>query len=78
MRVISGAGEFELSVERMEVRESTVVLVGKMGIWDSETIIEGSEFAHLLRVSLHPRVLAWAAARPFAALWRRVRRRPGS
>ena len=76
MKVISGAGEFEIVVERVEVRESSVVLVGKMGIWESETIIDQAELPRLLRVALRPRVLGWALARPFAALMRRKGRDP--
>lgn len=77
MKVISGAGEFEIVVERVEVRESSVVLVGKMGIWESETIVDQEELPHLLRVALRPRVLGWVLARPFAALRRRKERPAG-
>jgi hypothetical protein len=75
MQVISGAGEFEIVVERVEVREASVVMIGKMGIWESETIIDQAELPHLLRVALTPRVLGWALGRPFAALARLFRRR---
>jgi hypothetical protein len=77
VKVISGAGEFEIVVERVEVRESSVVLVGKMGIWESETIVDQEELPHLLRVALRPRVLGWVLARPFAALRRRKGRPAG-
>jgi len=73
MQVISGAGEFELSVDHVEVRDASVVLVGKMGIWEAETIIDQSELGRLLLVMLSPRVLLWALGRPFSALRRRLR-----
>ncbi len=73
MQVISGAGEFEIRVERAEVRDTSVVLIGKMGIWESETFIDQAELGHLLRVSLTPRVLGWALSRPFARLLRRAK-----
>jgi hypothetical protein len=75
MQVISGAGEFEILVERVEVRDTSVVMVGKMGIWESETIIDQAEIPRLLRVALTPRVLGWVLGRPFAALAQRLRRR---
>ena len=75
MKVISGAGEFEIVVERVEAREASLVMIGKMGIWESETIIGQAELPHLLRVALTPRVLGWVLARPFAALARRLGRR---
>lgn len=73
MQVISGAGEFEISIERVEVRGSAVVLIGKMGVWESETIIEQAEVGHLLRVSLRPRTLGWVLTWPFVGLWRWLR-----
>lgn len=75
MRVISGAGEFEIVVERVEVRETSLAMIGKMGVWESETLIGQAELPHLLRVSLTPRVLGWALSRPLAALAQRLRRR---
>ena len=78
MQVISGAGEFEIVVERVEVRDTSLVMIGKMGIWESETIIDQAELPRLLRVALNPRVLGWTVGRPFAALARRFRRRDES
>jgi hypothetical protein len=75
MRVISGAGEFEIVVERVEIRDTSLVMIGKMGVWESETIVDQAEIPHLLRVSLSPRVLGWALGRPFAALAQRLRGR---
>lgn len=75
MQVISGAGEFELKVDRIELRHASVVLVGTMGIWQSETIIDESEIGRLLRLSLRPRLLGWLLGRPFRAAWRRLRGR---
>ncbi|MEE9281035.1 MAG: hypothetical protein V3V67_12750 [Myxococcota bacterium] len=77
MKVVSGAGEFELTAERVDVREGALVLVGKMGIWESETFIDPADIGLLARLSLRPRVLLWLAARPFAALWSRLGRRSG-
>jgi hypothetical protein len=75
MRVISGAGEFEIVVERVEVRDRSLVMIGKMGIWQSETVIGQAELPRLLRVTLTPRVLGWVLGRPFAALAQRLRPR---
>ena len=75
MQVISGAGEFEIVVERVEVRDTSLVMIGKMGIWESETIIGQAELPHLLRVSLTPRIVAWVLGRPFSALAARLGRR---
>ncbi|MFQ5698480.1 MAG: hypothetical protein ACE5IL_09365 [Myxococcota bacterium] len=72
MRVVSGAGEFEIRVERLEVRDGAVVMVGKMGIWESETFIEDGDVGQLLRLALRPSLMGWALARPFAVIWKRL------
>lgn len=73
MKIISAAGEFEISVERVEVRKGTVVLVGKMGIWEAETLIRREDVGHLIYVSLNPRLIGWVLMQPFAALLRWLR-----
>ena len=75
MQVKSGAGEFDISVERVEVRDTVLVLVGKMGIWEAETTIDQREIGHLLRVSLRPSVLGWVLSWPVRELWRRLQNR---
>jgi len=81
VRVVSGAGEFEIRVERLEVRDGAVVMVGKMGIWESETFIEDGDVGQMLRLALRPSVMGWALARPFALIRKRLaarrRARPG-
>ncbi len=71
MMVISGAGEFEITVEKVIVREGALVLVGTMGVWESETIIEPRDVIQLTRVSLSPRVLLYLLSLPFRLLRRR-------
>lgn len=75
MKVISGAGEFKIGMDRLEVRNGTLLLVGKMGIWEAETYIEKGDIKRLLYLSLNPRVLGWAAALPFRVLsdWLRAK-----
>lgn len=57
MKVNSGAGQFDITVERVVTRDDAVVLVGKMGVWESETIIEPSDLWRIMRLSLRPQVL---------------------
>lgn len=78
MKVVSAAGEFELSMERIEVRPGAVVLIGKMGLWEAETFIDAADMGRMLRLLSRPRVVLWILAQPFVALARRLRRRRGS
>ncbi len=71
MRVISGAGEFEITVAKVVAKEGSLVLVGSMGVWQSETFIEPRDLWLLTRVSLRPRVIAYFLGLPFRALFRR-------
>lgn len=68
MRVISGAGEFEISVDKVVARDGALVMVGTMGVWESETIIEPGDLLRLARVSLSPRVLLFLLRLPIRLL----------
>ena len=71
MRVISGAGEFEITVQKVLAKEGSLVMVGTMGVWESETFIEPRDLWLLTRVSLRPRVVLYLLGLPFRALFRR-------
>ena len=72
MRVISGAGEFEIRIDRVTAGDSSLVLIGKMGVWDSETFMTADDLAQILLASLH-RPSLWYLARGLpGALWRTV------
>lgn len=73
MMVISGAGEFEITVQKVITRGNALVLIGTMGVWESETIIEPQDILQLARVSLKPRVLLFLLGLP----WRLLRRGKG-
>ncbi len=73
MKVVSGAGEFEISVERVEIRDTTVVMVGKMGVWEAETYIERDEIWPLVSASLSPGLIGWMLLQPFRALLDKLR-----
>lgn len=49
MRVSSSAGTFETKVERIDIEQDQLVMVGKTGIWQSKTYFEPRE---LLKISL--------------------------
>ena len=70
MEVISGIGDFLMKVEKVEVREGRLVLIGRMAAfepgaqnarlrWEAEMFSDGPEFISLLAASLRPRVLWW-------------------
>ena len=70
MRVISGAGEFEITVERMTARDGALVMAGTMGVWESETIIEPRDVLEKARASLCPGVLLYLLSLPLRMLFK--------
>ena len=63
MHVVSGAGDFEISVERLAVRDGCLLMTGQMGIWNAEITVEPLELRRMLGLSLRSlRVLGWLVA----------------
>ncbi len=65
MRVFSGAGEFDLTVDKVYKKGRDLVLVGKMGVWESETIVTPEEFATIMKASMSPSVMGLIFKLPF-------------
>ncbi len=72
MRFVSGLGEFELTLERVEIRDDNYVLVGKMGVWDSETIMAPEELVGLYLKSTRPKVTLYFLRLPFLLIKRKL------
>ena len=75
MRFNSGLGEFELTIDRVEIRDDKYVLVGTMGVWDSETIMEPEELLGLYLKSARPKTTLYFLRLPFLLFKRRQARR---
>ncbi len=75
MRFISGLGEFELTLEKVEVRGDDYVLVGKMGVWDSETIMSPEELVSLYLKSTRPKVTLYFLKLPYMLIRRKLGRK---
>lgn len=68
MRVESGAGNFEMTVLKVEPRGKNLVLKSQMGIWVSDAVLEPREIFHLLWLHLRPQVLWYLLRMPWLAL----------
>jgi hypothetical protein len=77
MRFNSGLGEFELTVERVEIRDNNYVLVGTMGVWEAETTMEPEELIGLYLKSARPKITLYFLRLPFILIKRRFSRRKG-
>lgn len=76
MRVVSGAGEFEIQVDEVSTRNGSLVLIGKMGVWESETFLTAEELASIVRTSMNRPTIAYLMRRLPSAIWRTLRPRP--
>ena len=65
----SPAGEFPMTIDRFEVEQGELVIVGRMGVWDARTHVGAGEFLRLLgKLLLSPTVLLYAMKAPFLAI----------
>ncbi len=69
MHVRSGAGNFHLEVQTLDVEDGQLVLRGIVDDWPSRTYVEPREVGQILRLTLRPTILlfllrlGWGAAR---------------
>lgn len=54
MRVVSGAGEFEMRVTKVVNEDQSVVMVGQMGYWEAKLILKRREAISLAKAMALP------------------------
>jgi hypothetical protein len=52
MIIESAAGEFEFEIEALLVKDESIVLTGKMGVWEAETSMDRDDMWKLLGLTL--------------------------
>jgi hypothetical protein len=70
VKITSPIGEFDYRVERLAVRDGRLEIAGRLGEWETKTIVEPSDFLALLRRSFGPLSLVAGAV----LVTRRLRR----
>ena len=72
MFISSPAGDFPITIERFEVDNGELVIVGRMGVWDARTHVSAKDFLSVLcKLFLSPAVLLYALKAPFLAVRRK-------
>ncbi len=74
MLIRSMAGDFEISIERFEVENDRLVMVGRMGVWDARTYITPRELIGVFRQLFRPRVLLYILRLPVLRFAKRPNR----
>jgi hypothetical protein len=70
VKINSPIGEYDYRVERISVRDGRLEVLGRLGEWETTTILEPSDLLPLLRKVAWPLVLAGG----LFAVTRRLRR----
>ncbi|MGE3147473.1 MAG: hypothetical protein AB7K04_00205 [Pseudorhodoplanes sp.] len=69
MIIKSPAGEFPITIERFEINQGDLVIIGRMGVWDARTHVPPRDFLSVLgKMFFSPAVLLYALRAPFMAL----------
>lgn len=52
MKIESAAGEFAFDLEKLELRDDGIVMIGKMGVWEAETTMSSADLRRILGMVL--------------------------
>ena len=68
MKVVSPAGDFEITVHESSVEDDRIVIKGQMGIWDSKIYMSPSDVLQFGKIFLNPSVILYLLKAPFKSL----------
>ena len=72
MKIESAAGEFDFDIETLKVNGESVVLKGKMGVWEAETAMDREDMLKILGLTFGSTSFwLYALKLPFYALFGR-------
>ena len=57
MKVVSPAGDFEITIEDSSVEQDSIVLKGQMGVWDSKIYLKPSDLFIFTSMLIRPSML---------------------
>ena len=69
MKVVSPAGDFEITVNESTVEDGKIVVKGQMGVWDSKIYMEFSDVIQFTKIFLNPRVILYMIKAPVKSMF---------
>ena len=69
MKVVSPAGDFEITVDESMIEDDKIVIKGQMGVWDSKIYMSPSEVFQFGKIFLNPSVIVFLIKAPFNSLF---------
>jgi len=73
MKVVSPAGEFEISINDSYLEDEHVVLKGEMGVWDSKIYLKPRDLLVFLSVLCKPQIILFFLRLPIRYVFKKVR-----
>jgi len=68
MKVVSPAGDFEITVNESMVEDDKIVIKGQMGVWDSKIYMSPTDVLQFGKIFLNPSVILYLIKAPFKSL----------
>ncbi len=74
MKVVSPAGDFDISIKELGVEGNSIVLKGQMGVWDSKIYLTPSDLWLFLSLFIRPSILLFLLKLPLQLILRRFKK----
>ncbi|NIN61653.1 MAG: hypothetical protein GTN99_09800 [Candidatus Dadabacteria bacterium] len=65
MKVVSPAGDFEITIENSSVEGDSIVLKGQMGVWDSKIYLKPGDLITFASMLIRPSIIMFLFKYPF-------------
>lgn len=69
MKVVSPAGDFEITVNESMIEDDKIVIMGQMGVWDSKIYMSTSDVLQFGKMFLNTAVILYLIKAPFKSLF---------
>ena len=73
-RLVHARGDLQMNVNGIDICKEQLQILGQMGVWDAQILLEPEEVATLAKSMFKPRIIGYVITLPFT-LRRRARSR---
>ena len=71
MKVVSPAGEFDISIRESLIENDHIVLKGQMGVWDSKIYLKPKDLLEFISVLCKPTIILYLLKLPVYSMLKR-------
>ena len=69
MKVVSPAGDFEITIQDSSIEEDCIVLKGQMGVWDSKIYLKPKDLFIVTSMLIRPSIIIFLLKQPIKILF---------